>query len=52
MKAIQIKDSNRAAIEAALKSVNGNSTSHTYTSYALMKKSSGLWRKRRNSWAL
>ena len=33
MKAIQVKDSNRAAIEAALKSVNGNSTSHTYTSY-------------------
>lgn len=33
MKAIPVKETNREAIEAALKTVNGNSTSHTYTSY-------------------
>ena len=33
MKAIPVKETNREAIEAALKEINGNSTRHTYTSY-------------------
>lgn len=32
-KAIKIAESNAAAIESALKEVNGKSTSHTYTGY-------------------